>query len=458
MNKLAHKLTRASIGIILIVTLLSLIINTLFIEKYYLYTKKRTLDSIYQELENKTTEILIEETESLEETYNIRILCTSYSPDVDKFNDAIQTQLRSKNIFTSRFWITPKKVEQLQANGSVNLIYNQGNLNYSVLMKLFLRDDLVFALTLTIPHVTETIAIINQFTLMILIGALILTLILMRVFTNRIVKPLSKLSEVANNIAHLDFQQIHIDTNDEIEELSHSVNLMSHNLKRSHQELSENNQYLKNLIGDISHELKTPISIIGAYGSGIEDGMDDGSFIEVILEQNKHMADLVEKLLFLSRLHRQPLHYERFNLSQLFDQALTQLTPLMTTHHIQCITHITPDLWVYGDRDNLQSVATNLITNAIKYTSDSKIDIKLGIQGDFIDFNISNAISPDISNNLQHIWQPFYVLEESRNKHLSGTGLGLAIVKAILEKHSLDYGYHINDHMITFYIKFLISH
>ncbi|WP_224796160.1 ATP-binding protein, partial [Bacillus pseudomycoides] len=92
------------------------------------------------------------------------------------------------------------------------------------------------------------------------------------------------------------------------------------------------------------------------------------------------------------------------------------------------------------------------ISNAIKYTTNQNIKIVLEERKDYVYFSIQNGIAPEVSTDIEKIWEPFYVLEASRNKEISGTGLGLAIVKSILERHGFEYGVSIIKEEIQFYM------
>ncbi|WP_309559712.1 ATP-binding protein [Clostridium tagluense] len=109
---------------------------------------------------------------------------------------------------------------------------------------------------------------------------------------------------------------------------------------------------------------------------------------------------------------------------------------------------------MYGDKEGLDTVLNNLITNAIKYTNNNEVQIEIFKENNNVIFSIVNGLEKSSGENLENIWDPFYVLEKSRSKELSGTGLGLSIVKKILEKHNLNFGFNVKEDKIEFYIIF----
>ena len=121
-------------------------------------------------------------------------------------------------------------------------------------------------------------------------------------FSKRVISPLEELSELTKDIALLNFKKVHIRTGDEIEDLSNSINVMSEQLEIAHNKLEDKNENLKHLIATISHEFKTPLALIKAYSIGVNDGIDDGSYTEVILEQVDNISKLVDDMLLLSKI------------------------------------------------------------------------------------------------------------------------------------------------------------
>ncbi|MDR4363510.1 sensor histidine kinase, partial [Bacillus anthracis] len=110
------------------------------------------------------------------------------------------------------------------------------------------------------------------------------------------------------------------------------------------------------------------------------------------------------------------------------------------------------DAIVYADVNKMRMVFQNLISNAIKYTSNQNIKITLEDRNESVYFQIQNGMNAEHMKDIDKIWEPFYVLESSRSKDRSGTGLGLAIVKSIVERHGFDYGVVTIGGEIRFYI------
>ncbi|WP_442600811.1 sensor histidine kinase [Paenibacillus sp. KN14-4R] len=455
MNKLSKKLiTRMSLALC-IVFVLSFVVNTFFLPKYFLYEKKNNLAHLTAQLEQMDTARLISQADEMEHRYGVTIVKAGLWDSIEQINYVIKMELNRKSITLSKFWITDESLVSLREGQVVKKIFNQEKLKSSFLVTLMKKDNFIVAVGESISYSTDTIQIVNQFNLYIAIGALIMMVVLSGLFTRTIVGPLAKLKRTAEDIANLKFNKVQIETGDEIESLARSINGMSDKLEQAQQELEEKNQNLRTFIADISHELKTPLSLIKAYGSGIRDGLDDGTYLRVIEQQAENMAMLVDQLLELSKLQTEQYVMHAFDFQQLLGRTLEKYRVNLNQQGLN-LTADDSNLevpWVLANEPKIEMVLNNFITNAIKYTSESDIRILIENKADMLKFTIQNGIKAHMSDVMQwdRIWEPFYVMESSRNKKLSGTGLGLSIVRSILEKHQSQYGVEVAGDTITFY-------
>ena len=453
--KINKKLSISISLIIVLVAIISILINNLFISNYYLHQKKKSLDEIAIELKNGGLE-------SIEKIENINDLTIAYARldgSVEEVNEQIIRQFEIKKIKLNKFWVTEETIESLQ-DKSVNKIFDQGKNKYSFLTKFIIMDEHVVAIGMSIPHLDETINIINQFNIYLMIFSLILIGILVLIFSRRIIKPIEKLRVLSQDIASLNFRTESIKTNDEIEELSKSINSMSISLEKAHSELNLKNENLKTMISDTSHELKTPVALIKVYARGIEDGLDDGSYIETILEQTENMENLIERLLYWAKFQKNILNKCKFDLKDELFSILEKYKLIIEENNIELLLNLDYEnnYEIYGDKNSIDIVLNNLITNAIKYTNNKKIKITVLKENNKVKLLISNGADNITKENIENIWKPFYVIEKSRSKELSGTGLGLPIVKTILENHKFNFDVETKHGNIEFYILFKESY
>lgn len=453
--KISKKFTLSIASVIIFAALVSMMINAFFIDRYYVFKKAKTLGNISEQISEKKTDYIFENIEEIEKKNDVTIVYSEVSQDINSINSDLLNKLGSNNIKLNKFWVTKDTLSELDSN-SVNKLYDQGVSKYKVLTKFIKVDKYIFAIAMPLPYMGETIDIVNEFNIYLNIFSLILIIILVGFFSRKIIKPLELIKELSKDIANLNFRKEEIKTNDEIEELAISINSMSESLELAHKEINFQNEKLKILISDIAHEVKTPLALIKAYGQGIEDGLDDGTYMEIINEQIDHMDSLVESLLFLSKIEKKELKKSNFNLNEKFCSIFKKYKLLIDEANINIILNINSDdeFIVCADEEGIDIVLNNLITNAIKYTNDNEIEVEIFKESNKLIFSIKNGLEENSEKALENIWTPFYVLEKSRSKELSGTGLGLSIVKKILEKHNLDFGFSVKEDKIKFYIIF----
>lgn len=458
MTKLNKKLSMSICIIVIMVSIVSLTINKMFIHKYYLYEKKKVINNIGEEIKNMDTKKLISDIKVIEDKYNITIVYVSIDTNVEhneeKITESFINEFWIKDISLKKFWISNDILKSLN-QGSINKIYNQRKSKYSLLVKFMKRDNYVFAVATPIEHSEDTIAIINRFYIIMSLFSIIAITLLTFILSNKIIKPIEKLKILSKDISRLNFRREDIKTNDEIEELANSINKMSLSLEKAHNELNKRNQNLKTFISDASHEMKTPISLIKVYSMGIQDGMDDGTYIDTIIDQSENLTNIVNTLLYWAKYEKKEMKLSKVDLKVKLLQCIKNYDVLIKENNIDVTLKIDDnEIIVNADESNIEIVLNNLISNAIKYNNDNKIDICLLKDSQEVFLSVSNESKDINKEDIDNIWKPFYVLEKSRNKDLSGTGLGLSIVKEILEAHNVEYGVEVYDKKIEFFIVF----
>ena len=200
----------------------------------------------------------------------------------------------------------------------------------------------------------------------------------------------------------------------------------------------------KEFVADVSHELKTPITSIMGYADTLLEGEYDkdtqNRFLNVIAEEARRMAKLVTDLLTLSRFDNNQILQEKvkFDLGALVKQCQekVQIEIDKKKHKVECfVTADVPN--VYADREGIERVVLNILTNSIKYTPDGGT-IKI-----YVGFVYNDAYIKVIDNglgipeeDLNRIFERFYRVEKARTRQMGGTGLGLSIAKEILDKNN----------------------
>ncbi|EPZ58523.1 his Kinase A domain protein [[Clostridium] sordellii ATCC 9714] len=174
---------------------------------------------------------------------------------------------------------------------------------------------------------------------------------------------------------------------------------MSMSLQNAQNELNKRNENLKIFIGGASHELKTPIALIKAYAMGIQDGIDDGTYLDTIIEQSEKMNDIINNLLYLSKYEKRELKLENVNLKDLLEDTIKEYDVFIESNDIEVNLNISKDKFIINtDKEGIKLVINNLISNAIKYTTDKKIYIDLN-KNEKIYLAIYNKANPNKKKN-----------------------------------------------------------
>lgn len=321
------------------------------------------------------------------------------------------------------------------------------------IVPIILNGEVNFLASLTsLEQVEEAIGIMNNYTFIVFILAFIAAVILAYWYSKKLTRPLIALKDVTTDITNLDFSKTcDVESEDEIGELACNINAMSAKLKITLEQLQEDmafkeklSEQRKQFIVDVSHELKTPLTVLKATCEGFKDDIYESqnkSHIYNMLSQIDAMSELIQELLTVVRLEQEELlKIEVFDLSDSVLKMRSQLKSLATDKQIQVHMELEESL-VTGDRKKIETVIRNFYNNAIFYSQENE-NIYITIT------NNENKWCCSIENTgvfigegeLEKIWEPFYRVDQSRNKALGGSGLGLYIVKKILDSHKQAYG------------------
>lgn len=330
----------------------------------------------------------------------------------------------------------------------------------TVRKKLLLVSKLAGILLILSYRISTRLEIPPDWAFLIWLGFVgILVLIIDFLMGYYISKPVTRLNQIARQMANLDFTvPCEITTQDEFGELSLSLNTMSENLQMTLSKLEITNLQLekeveqerrllaerKELVDRLSHEMKTPLSVIRAYAEGLlEETKEDKKrkYSEIIIEETEHMSGLITTMLDLSSLETgaSKLMLERFEFVEFLETAAGRLLIDTPDPHFK-LQYELPESKVYvnADKNRMEQVLNNLMMNAQKNVSSGGI-IKLSLieRSKILYFSIYNQGPLIPCENLSKIWTKFY---REYNSNYQGSGLGLAIVAQILSMQDLDYG------------------
>ncbi|MCI8599609.1 MAG: HAMP domain-containing histidine kinase [Lachnospiraceae bacterium] len=285
---------------------------------------------------------------------------------------------------------------------------------------------------------------------------MVFTLILILVFTSTIltawiytsiVTPIRHLQVATKKITdgNLDFE-MPMAGDDEIGELCTDFEEMRRRLKESAEEKVETDRQNKELISNISHDLKTPITAVKGYVEGLMDGVADTpekqeKYIRTIYNKANDMDRLINELTFYSKIdtNRIPYTFEKINVSAYFADCVEDLSLELENKNIELayFNYVEEDVQVIADVEQIKRVINNIVSNSVKYIDKPKayINIRVKDVGDFIQIEIEDNGKGIATKDLPLIFDRFYRTDTSRNSSKGGSGIGLSIVKKIVEDH-----------------------
>ncbi len=259
--------------------------------------------------------------------------------------------------------------------------------------------------------------------------------------------PLKKLSEATERIKNEDFDfELNETGRDEISELCRDFDEMRKKLKLQAEEKETFDRQSKELISNISHDLKTPITAVKGYVEGIMDGVADtpekmDRYIRTIYVKANDMDRLINELTFYSKIdtNRIPYNFNRINVAEYFDDCADDVGLDLRERNIKFsyINTVAPETLIIADVEQLTRVINNIIGNSVKYMDKAEKEVQLRVRdvGDFIQVEIEDNGKGIPVKELVSIFDRFYRTDASRNSAQGGSGIGLSIVKKIVEDH-----------------------
>lgn len=295
-----------------------------------------------------------------------------------------------------------------------------------------------------IPEVREYIT--NMFLAIILILALTAGVLIIWIYRG-VAIPLGRMKKATQNIkeGNLDFE-LEVETEDEIGQLCRDFEEMRVRLKDTATENVESDKRSKELISNISHDLKTPITAIKGYVEGIMDGVADtpekmDRYIRTIYNKANDMDMLINELTLYSKIdsNRIPYNFNTLFVNDYFADCAEDLKIDIEARgvHFEYVNYVAQDVKIIADAEQLKRVINNIISNAIKYMDKQQKNIHLRVKdvGDFVQVEIEDNGKGIGSKELPYIFERFYRTDASRNSATGGSGIGLSIVKKIVEEH-----------------------
>lgn len=502
-SSIALKIFIFTAGFFIIYASMSLVLQSLFVQNYYLHEKIKDFDKNFKKFAENYSKLSLSSQDTSKSTYEFEInnnaniaiinLTDKYSITFRGKKEIFDAGLTSSNDVKKLGIIGPAINEWLNnteyynsvVKSGTTITYNSGlkykELNSIIGVSPIIQDgeikNILLAAT-SLQPIDEAAAVIKKFYIYFYLFAIVLILIFSKLFSNTISKPLLILNNVALKMADLDFSvKCDNNRNDEIGNLSRTLNFLSSTLDTTLTKLKGANEKLtkdiekekslekmrKEFVADVSHELKTPISIISGYAEALKDnilqGKERDSLLDVIVDESEKMSLLVSDMLNLSQLESgyYNLNIDDFPLTGLVKSIILRHSMDIDKNRLQIKTDFYDEnINVTGDRLRIDQVITNLLNNAVKHSPKNGtiiIIIAQAFESQQVVFSIENYGEHIAQIEIQNIWNKFYKIDKSRNRTDGGTGLGLSIVSNILNLHNSEYGVINTENGVKFYFQ-----
>lgn len=336
----------------------------------------------------------------------------------------------------------------------------ESGVHYSVLIARLDGTDINAITIFEIQELGRPFKFVSRYYYYIFALQILLIIVLSLIYSRWFTKPLLQLNRSAGAIANEDFSiSTSIHTGDELEELSDNINMISKNLSESIAKLEDKNKQLdeyaltkasdeermRDLLMDMSHEFKTPLGIISGFIEVLNDGVGSKPaeyYLNAISDEVDGLDELVRNTLELTRLEsgNYGLNKRDFDISDLIKNTADKFRAQIIDRSMSLIVETT-ELNVNADYEKMKRVMINLLSNAIQYSSNgAEITVMAEAERDRCKVSVTNSGVDVPRGDAARMFERYYRSEKSRNRGMGGHGLGLSIVKNVLELHGYEYG------------------
>lgn len=486
MKSIRNKLFFQIGGLILLLLSIIAIANTFFLEGYYTREKKQELITYYNtinELPSEDYQDYIKEFANMESGSNVDILIynaekgmlytsRSYLGDNNNIKHLPFPQHEGPPMIP----MMPNKEEIV--NDQIKFLWSEDGFTgmQNIILTGLLNNGNSIDLRISVSSISSSIQIANKFLIYIGIILLFVAMISAFLLSQSFTKPILAMNLVTKRLKNLQFDQpCEVHSNNELGQLAISINEMSEELKVNIEVLNEKNAQLeqeiieknrmdekrKELLNNVSHELKTPLALMQGYAEGLKLGVVSEKektdfYCEVIMDETKKMNKLVQNLLSINQMEfgDDILYKASVEINDFINYIVKKYEPSFIEHKIQASFAKILPLEVNIDRFRAEQVLTNYINNAICYVDDRKIiRIDLEDREDHVRIKVYNTGKGIDEREQDKIWDSFYKIDQARSRDLGGHGLGLSIVKAIQSSDHNKYGVENLEDGVSFWFE-----
>ena len=469
---------------------ISLFVNLVFMERFYIKNKKEAIIAAYRSIAHAigngdiASEEFDEEISHICERYDIEIIV------LDADSKTVKTSSNNPELLAKILWenmINPSSDDRVIADRTVidygddytlQVDVDRGTGRQYMEMWGIVGNGNLVLVRATMESIKDNVTISNTFMVYVAIIAIVVGSVLILYICKKVTDPIEKLTQISDEMKKLNFEAKYVAENEyknELDILGQNMNELSETLEKNIKELKSANIALKKdiarkeeidemrkeFLSNVSHELKTPIALIQGYAEGLKEGINDDEesrnfYCEVIMDESSKMNIMVKKLLTLNQLEfgNDSANMERFDIVELVRNYVKSASMLAKQKDVTVNFGEYPPIFVWGDEFKIEEVLMNYYSNALNHISGEKIiEIRLTLNDNHVRVSVFNTGEPIPEDSIGHIWEKFYKVDKARTREYGGSGVGLSIVKAIMEGMHQDYGVINYDNGVEFYFE-----
>ncbi len=479
-HSIRRQMIAVFVGLIVCMLVILLLLVGSGLEPYYIREKEANFAELYDEIDQITrsgslTEDELSQVNRTAERYNFYYIVWNFSNESGFSNlhdsqmlmvqlagvlfNKIDSQVMERNddYQVVEFRDGTQQVDYLALWGTVGDSYN-----------IFIRSPL--------ESIQETMVLFYRFLIIAGIGVIAGGILLVWYFSRRLTEPLRELAILSARMADLDFDAKYTSGGEgEIGVLGENFNSMSEKLESTISELKNANFRLQqdieqkekiekmrtDFMGNVSHELKTPIALIQGYAEGLREGVSDDPesrefYCDVIMDEAAKMNQMVKNLMTLNQLEfgDENVEFQRFDLTELIRGVLQSMEIVAQQKEARVQFRQKEPVYVWADEFKAEQVVRNYVSNAFNHLDgDRVVDVKLIPSGEKVKVTVFNTGAPIPEEDVPHIWEKFYKVDKAHTREYGGNGIGLSIVKAIMDSFHQKYGVKNYDNGVEFWFE-----
>ena len=412
----------------------------LFLDTYYEHRKASDMKRIATEINNnyKNSKSLTSFITYLENVSFKEGICI----DINSNNTSYPISFMNRDCMRGNLF-NDYKEKFLNSNNTIQKFTTSNDRNKTLIYGINLDSDTSVFISASLVPVDATVSILKSQFIYVTIIVLVLSFVVSYFISRMLSKPIVKLTKASLELANGNYQT-NFNENTGIKEIDE----LSDTLDKTSKELAKTDELRRDLMANVSHDLKTPLTMIKAYSEMVRDLTYNDKEkreknLNTIIEEADRLNNLVNDILSLSVIESKMLilNNEEFNLTELVKNILNRYEIYTEKDNYKFLFDYSDPVIINADKAKIEQVFYNLINNAINYIGDDKqIVIDFIKDKNNVTVNISDHGVGIDKEELDYIWDKYYKSKKNHKRSIAGTGLGLSIVKRIFELHKFKYG------------------